>query len=160
MVNTKEVIVYQDKEVIKPVEIIKINEIEKIRKVPMVSDKIVVRVKDILINRDVINRKIVEKVIFEQKINEVIQESSVPVESIKINEVPKVIEILERDLGGSSDENGCISQAGFVSIWNRLMHIPFNDNDFADGCLDEDAFMRLITHNMTQNFKAFRQCNK
>lgn len=158
--NTKEVIVYQDKKVIKPVEIIKINEVEKIRKIPMVSDKIIVKVKEIAVNRDVINQKIVEKVIFEQKINEVIDETSVPVESIKINEVPQVIEILERDVGGESDENGCITQAGFVSIWNRLMQIPFNDNDLADGCLDEDAFMRLITHNMTQNFKAFRQSNK
>lgn len=126
----------------------------------MVSDKIVVKVKEILINRDVIKQKTVENVIFETRINEKIDEQSVPVESIKINEVPEVVNKLETELGVTSDENGCISQAGFVAIWNRLMHIPFNDNDFADGCLDEDAFMRLITHNMTQNFKAFRQCNK
>jgi len=157
VVNTKEVIEYRDKKVVKPVEIIKINEVEKIRKIPMVSDKIVVKVKDIPINRDVIKEKIKEVVIFEQKINEQVEESSVPIESVKINEVTKVVEKLERDISGSSDESGCISQAGFVSIWNRLMQIPFNESDFQDGCLDEDSFMRLITHNMTQNFKAFRQ---
>ena len=58
----------------KPVEFIKINEVEKIRKIPMVSDKIVVKVKEILINRDVIKQKTVENVIFETRINEKIDE--------------------------------------------------------------------------------------
>jgi len=38
-----------------------------------------------------------------------------------------------------------------VTIWNKLFHIPFADNNLREDCLSEEKFMSLIATNFKRN---------
>ena len=84
------------------------------------------------------------------------QRKDITIESVRIKEVEKIVEKIVKLTGEEGDEEGCISQAGFVNVWNNLMHIPYSGNDITEDCIDEDTFMNMVSKNITQNFKRFQ----
>ena len=115
---------------------------------PKETITIVEKIVEKIVKEEVIKELPVEKTVFQDRIKEVevIKEMPVFKEKIKIVEVIK--EVVIETGGGKGD---CISEANFVTTWNKLFHIPFADNDLKDDCLSEEKFMSLIASNFKRN---------
>lgn len=57
---------------------------------------------------------------------------------------------------GGGDDCECITEVGFVQLWNKLMMIKFADNSLKDDCLSDDRFADLVTSNLIKNQKALK----
>lgn len=68
----------------------------------------------------------------------------------KIVEKEKIVMV-----GGEGNAEGgdceCLTEIGFVQLWNKLMMIKFADNNLNDDCISNDRFTELITSNLLKN---------
>lgn len=90
----------------------------------------------------------VDRVIEKEIIKEVIKEIEVPIETVRV-EIKEVIveKIVEKERFVRVDDDcECISEAGFVAMWNKIMHIKFTD--LRDQCLNENRMLDIILHGM------------
>lgn len=90
----------------------------------------------------------VDRVVEKEIIKEVVKEIEVPVEVVRVETVERVVEkIVEKDRFVKVDENcECISEAGFVAMWNKIMHIKFDK--LRDECLSENRMLDIILSGM------------
>ena len=72
-----------------------------------------------------------------------------PVESIKVELFEKIIEKLvevpvERivEVPGGDDDCECITEVGFIQLWNKMMSLKFSD--VKEDCLSDDKFTDLL----------------
>ena len=65
-------------------------------------------------------------------------------ESVRIETVEKIVEkIVEKErFVRAEDDCECISEAGFVSLWNKIMHIKYSN--LKDRCLSETRMIDII----------------
>jgi hypothetical protein len=107
--------------------------------------------------------KYIDRIVESIQIQHVETIREVAVEKIKIEYVEKIVEkIVEIEKlvnigggkAGSESDCACITEVGFVSLWNKLMLIKFGDNDLRDECLSDGKFIDLIVSNLAKNQKS------
>ena len=98
-----------------------------------------------------------EVVAVEERVRLVAQPKDIEIETVRIKEVEKIVEKIVSLTGADGDEEGCISQAGFVNMWNSMMHIPYTGDDITEDCVDEEAFMSMVSQNISKNFSKFKK---
>lgn len=87
--------------------------------------------------------------VVETKVRLVPNRVDVEIESVKLRQVEKIVNKIVKLTGEMGDEDECISQAGFINVWNNLMRIPYTGNDITEDCIDEDTFMNMVSRNIT-----------
>lgn len=157
----KENIIKKDRTIENPVYVDRIETVEKIIEVPV--DKIidVPVIREVAVEREIVKDKISEILVRDTKWVDMPITIETPIHSTKWIEVERIVEKIVREASGDgASEDNCISQAQFVNVWNKLMQIPYAQNKFTEECIDEHAFMKLISANLTSNYKAFQQKQK
>ena len=69
----------------------------------------------------------VDRIVEKEIIKEIVREVEVPVETVRVETVERIVEkIVEKERFVKVDDDcECISEAGFVAMWNKIMHIKF-----------------------------------
>lgn len=153
-----EKLVYVDKVIERPVEVIKIVEVDKYIEKPVEVVKFVDKIVEIPVEKPVVVEKIIEKPILQEKMVEVVRQIEIPVETVKIEMVEKFIDrIVEKEKlvyidspGGKDDD--CMTEAHFCEFWNKLVTIDYKRTGPTLDCVSKERFMEILSSNINANW--------
>lgn len=146
----------KDRPIENPVYTDKFETVVRTRDVPVDKMVKVPVIREVAVEREVVVDKVSEVLVRDTKFIDMPITIETPIHSTKWVEVERIVEKIVRESSGVAvSEESCISQAQFVNVWNKLMQIPYAPNKFTEDCIDEHAFMKLISSNLTSNYKAF-----
>jgi len=158
-----EKLVYVDKIIERPVEVIKIVEVDKYIEKPVEIVKFVDKIIEIPVEKPVVVEKIIEKPILQEKMVEVVRQIEIPVETIKIEIVERFIDrIVEKEKlvyveqPGGKDDN-CMSEAHFCEFWNRMMTIDYKRTGPSMDCVSKERFMEILSQNINANWNTIQK---
>ena len=139
----------------------KIQELSSVVELPVYNENLIMKKKEVEVEKIVYTDRIQNKVVVMEQIEEVERKFAVNVVNTQYQVLNKIVEkIVEiEDDEEAVDETGkekCMSSSSFIKVWNSIMKIKFGDNEISDVCLTDEKFLELIVLNLQRNQKAYK----